>query len=95
MLLLFTAAFAWLISDFSGFGVALTYGHSTLLSTTLLLPDVALVLAGAAAVCTGLAWLRGWWRAPGRVTYTVLTLAALAFLLVASDYNLVGLPYLA
>lgn len=91
-LLLFAGAFAWMVSDYSGFGVALTYGHSALLSATLLMPDIALLLAGAALVCTGLAWLRGWWKTPGRVTYTVVTLAALTFLVVASDYNLVGLP---
>jgi CubicO group peptidase (beta-lactamase class C family) len=91
-LLLFVAGFIWLLSDFSGFAVLMTYGHSALLSTTLLMPDIALLLAIAALVCTGLAWYKGWWRTPGRVTYTVMTLAALAFLYVASDYNLVGLP---
>ncbi|RSM81744.1 serine hydrolase [Amycolatopsis sp. WAC 01375] len=93
--LLFAGGFALLMSDLSAAAVALTSGHSPLLSVTLLLPDVVLLLTGAAVVCTALAWLRGWWNTPARITYTVVSVALTAFLGVVASYHLVGLPYLA
>lgn len=94
-LVLFTAGFALLLSDFSGFGVALTSGGSPVLTASLLLLDVGLLFAAGSVVCAGLAWWRSWWRPTGRIAYTVATLAVLAFLAVASYYNLVGQPYVA
>ncbi|WP_340686580.1 serine hydrolase domain-containing protein [Amycolatopsis coloradensis] len=93
--LLFTGGFALLMSDLSAAAVALTSGHSPLLSVTLLLPNVVLLLAGAAVVCTALAWLRRWWTTPARITYTVVSVALAAFLGAIASYHLVGLPYLA
>ncbi|TCO54031.1 serine hydrolase domain-containing protein [Actinocrispum wychmicini] len=93
--LLFTAGFAVLLSDLSGFGVALTSGGSPVLTASLLLLDAGLVLAGGSVVCAGLAWRHRWWRPSGRIIYTVVTLAVVAFLAVASYYNLVGQPYIA
>lgn len=92
---LFVGGFAVLMSDFSGAAVAMTSGHSPLLSTTLVLPDIALLLTGAAVVCAGTAWLRGWWNTSARITYTVVSVALAAFLGVIASYHLVGLPYLA
>ncbi|MFK0247442.1 hypothetical protein ACIQUM_22340 [Amycolatopsis azurea] len=92
---LFTSGFALLMSDLSAAAVALTSGHSPLLSVTLLLPDVVLLLTAVAVVCAVLAWLRHWWTTPARITYTVVSVALLAFLGVIAAYHLVGLPYLA
>ncbi|AUI61937.1 serine hydrolase [Amycolatopsis sp. BJA-103] len=92
---LFAVGFTLLMSDLSGAAVALTSGHSPLLSVTLLLPNAVLLLTGAVVVCTALAWLRGWWNTPARITYTVVSVALIAFLGVIASYHLVGLPYLA
>ncbi|WP_181771993.1 serine hydrolase domain-containing protein [Amycolatopsis pittospori] len=94
-LILFVAGFALLMSDFSGAAVALTSGHSPLLSTTLLMPDIALALTVAAVVCVVLAWVRTWWNTSTRITYTVVSVALAAFLGVIASYHLVGMPYLA
>jgi hypothetical protein len=94
-LLLFAAAFAVVLSDLSGFGVALTSGGSPVLTGSLLLLDVGLLFAAGSVVCVILAWWHRWWRPTGRIAYTVVTCATLAFLAVAAYYNLVGQPYIA
>ena len=43
----------------------------------------ALLLAGSV-----LAWVRRWWRLPGRIGYTVVTVAAVTFCGIAAVYNL-------
>ncbi|BCJ38722.1 FmtA-like protein [Actinocatenispora thailandica] len=46
------------------------------------------VFAGVLLVGAVLAWVRRWWRVPGRIGYTVVALAAVAFTAVAAVYNL-------
>jgi len=38
---------------------------------------------------TAAAWYKGWWTRKGRVGYSVLTVAALSYVLVAATYNMV------
>lgn len=54
---------------------------------------VAVVGAAAMAVATVVAWLRGWWRTTGRLSYTFLSLAAIAFAAFVVTYNVTGPPF--
>lgn len=49
----------------------------------------SLAVTGAAIV----AWVRGWWGWKGRLSYTLLVVAAVAFYKVAMTYNLLALPF--
>ena len=59
----------------------------------LVLASLAVALACLMAMATVGVWRRGWWRLPGRLSYTVLTLGALVFAVVVIVYNFVGPPY--
>ncbi|MGV9776890.1 serine hydrolase domain-containing protein [Streptosporangium sp. NPDC003464] len=39
------------------------------------------------------AWVKGWWGRPGRLCYTALALAGVAFFKIAMTYNLLALPF--
>jgi CubicO group peptidase (beta-lactamase class C family) len=55
--------------------------------------SVAIAAAGAMVIATVAAWWRGWWRVPGRVSYTLFTLCALGFAVIAYSYNFAGPPF--
>ncbi|MET0136121.1 MAG: serine hydrolase domain-containing protein [Kibdelosporangium sp.] len=63
------------------------------LTGLLVLATVTVPLALGLVVCAAAAWRARWWRLPGRLSYTVIALAAAAFAVVAITYNLVGPPY--
>ncbi|WP_246090212.1 serine hydrolase domain-containing protein [Nonomuraea deserti] len=60
------------------------------------LPIVAtagLVLSVLVAGCAVAAWAKGWWGRPGRLCYTAVALAGVAFFKIAMTYNLLALPF--
>ncbi|MEO3803140.1 serine hydrolase domain-containing protein [Nonomuraea sp. B1E8] len=63
---------------------------SPTLTGALLASSTAFVLTAGVVVCTAGAWWKGWWRLPGRISYTVYMLAAVSFMTVAYLFNLVG-----
>jgi CubicO group peptidase (beta-lactamase class C family) len=84
----FLALFAMVMSDSAALNEHITLNDSTALHAAPVLLRVtfgftALLLAGSV-----LAWVRRWWRLPGRIGYTVVTVAAVAFCVVTALYNL-------
>ncbi|GAA0940714.1 serine hydrolase domain-containing protein [Nonomuraea longicatena] len=79
-----------LFADFDGNQAAYFLGGSPLLTLIGTMPLLAAVATAGAAVTTVLAWRRKWWSRFGRVHLTVVTVAATAYLVVASAYNLLG-----
>jgi hypothetical protein len=61
-----------------------------LLSWLPLLGLLSAGLAGAMALCAGLAWRRGYWSRAGRVGYTLLAVAALSFMPFLLYWNMAG-----
>ncbi|MFG3338393.1 serine hydrolase [Glycomyces sp. NPDC048151] len=59
---------------------------AVMLTATSLSVPFAVVMTAA----TAMAWTRRRWRGPGRIGYTVLTLATVAFACVATVYNMTG-----
>jgi hypothetical protein len=64
------------------------YGAPPALKPLLIIPIALVVLSACMAVFTGLAWARHYWGIGGRVQYTLLTLAALAFIWWLQYWNL-------
>ena len=88
---IFGGAFAYLASDPNRMmQVPLT--GTLLLSIALNTVSVLGVITAAVVVLAVLAWVRRWWKLPGRIAYSVLALAAIAFRAVAVTYRLVGVP---
>jgi hypothetical protein len=56
----------------------------------LAIPLLTTVLAAASVACTALAWKDRYWNIAARVHYTLVTLAALAFVWWLSYWNLLG-----
>ncbi|MFG1977418.1 serine hydrolase [Nonomuraea fuscirosea] len=63
---------------------------SPTLTGALLASSAAFVLTGGLVVGTAGAWWKGWWRLPGRISYTAYMLGAVSFMTVAYLFNLVG-----
>lgn len=59
----------------------------------LVLASLSVPLAACVVFCAAVAWRKRWWRLPGRLSYTVIALAAVSFATIATTYNLVGPPY--
>lgn len=88
--LLFTAGLASLfIIDSNVAGDTIFLG-SPMMTGMLLASSTAFVLTAGLVGYTVLAWIRRWWRLPGRLSYTLLTLGAGSFMTVAYVYHLVG-----
>jgi CubicO group peptidase (beta-lactamase class C family) len=66
------------------------YGVSLRYQIVLALPVLAAVLAVGALVYTALAWREGFWGIAGRVHYTLVTVAAVAFVWFLNYWNLLG-----
>jgi len=69
------------------------YGVSGGLKTALVIPIVTTVLAVAVVVLAVAAWVKRFWRAPGRVHFTLVAAAAAAFVLWLNYWNLLGFRY--
>jgi hypothetical protein len=88
LLLLFTAGLFLLIGQLGGYG--LVFGVPTSLIVLLSLPVLAAILTIGALFYTVLAWKDGYWGIAGRVHYTLVTVAALAFSWSLNFLNLLG-----
>lgn len=82
----FIAGFAVVMNDI----LALITGEMELLTTLGGVSVAIAVLALDALVMTILVWIKGYWRFPARVHYTLVTLGALAFVWVLYYWNLLG-----
>ncbi len=72
---------------------SMMYGIPPLLPFVLVLPLVAAVLTIAALGFTVLAWKNRYWGVAGRVHYTLVTVAALAFIWFLDYWNLLGFRF--
>jgi hypothetical protein len=66
------------------------YGASVIYQTALGLGVLAAVLTIGALVCTLLIWKDGYWSIAGRAYYTLVTVAAVAFVWFLNYWNLLG-----
>jgi hypothetical protein len=64
------------------------FGISPWAQYLFLLPLPISILASGMVVFTILAWARGWWSLPGRVHYTLVTVAGLTFTWWMAYWNL-------
>jgi CubicO group peptidase (beta-lactamase class C family) len=80
------AGFAVVMNDI----LALIAGETELLTTLGGVSVAIAVLALDSLVMTVLVWIKGYWRFPARVHYTLVTLGALAFVWVLYYWNLLG-----
>lgn len=78
---------ASVVADSAALNERLLLGDSGALDASLVLVRVVSGLAGLMLVAAVLAWVRRWWRLPGRIGYTVVAVAAGAFLGVGAVYN--------
>ena len=69
------------------------YGVPAAVKGLLVIAIVAAVLAVAVVVLAVVAWVKGFWRVPGRVHYTLVAAAAVAFVLWLNYWNLLGFRY--
>ncbi|WP_170210317.1 serine hydrolase domain-containing protein [Saccharopolyspora antimicrobica] len=88
----FVAWFGSLMLDEPAATTAVMEATPTLITLLVLasatIPLAALMVLGALG-----AWWRRWWRLPGRIAYTALTLGALSFATAALIYNFPGPPF--
>jgi hypothetical protein len=68
----------------------LLFGVPLFIKALLVLPMLAALLTVGVLVLTVLAWKDGYWGIAGRVHYTLVTVAALAFLWSLNFMNLLG-----
>jgi hypothetical protein len=72
------------------FGEGLAFGVPLLMRIVLVIPVITSILALISLVCTLLAWIRGYWSAVGRLTYTLIALSSVVFLLFEGYWNMLG-----
>jgi hypothetical protein len=88
------AALAWMAA--AAFVVQdpneLAYGVPPLVERMLWAAPVIAALVAIMLLCALVAWLRGYWRFSGRLHYTCVVLAGLAFVWILHDGNLLRLP---
>jgi CubicO group peptidase (beta-lactamase class C family) len=82
--LFFVVAFLGMMTD-----PEIIYGAPPALKLLLACPLVMVILTACMLALTGVAWVRHYWRISGRIHYTLLTLAALAFLGWLQYWNLI------
>ncbi|MCO5990250.1 beta-lactamase family protein [Actinoallomurus spadix] len=88
----FLAGFASLMTDSNALQEKIMLGSPSLTVLPVVLA-VAFIPAAAVLAGTVAAWWKGWWGWSGRLSYTLIALAGVAFLKVALTYNLVALPF--
>jgi hypothetical protein len=81
---------ALLFMNFATTQAAYFRGGSTLLTVIHTLPVLAAVATAATVATTVLAWRKGWWTRLGRIHHTTVAVAALTYLAVAINYNVLG-----
>lgn len=69
---------------------AVIYGIPPMLQFTLIIPLVTAALTLGLLVLTFLAWRHGYWSLGGRLSYTLVTIAALGFIPFLRYWNLLG-----
>jgi len=74
-------------------GEQLVFGISLAYKVTLGLGVLSALLTVGALIYTVLAWMKGYWGVAFRVYYTVVTLAAVAFVWFLNQWNLLGWRY--
>lgn len=85
------AYFLWVfVGNYSAFVDAITRGDISSLHVPLLFWLIAALLTGGAILFAIVAWKNRYWNARARVHYTLVTLAALAFIWFLNYWNLVG-----
>jgi len=70
-----------------------TYGVPPVQVALLTIPVLTAALAAVMLVLTASAWRRRWWSVFGRIHYSLVTLAALAFVWFADYWNLLGFRF--
>ncbi|MFC7044476.1 serine hydrolase [Halobacteriaceae archaeon GCM10025711] len=70
----------------------LAFGMTTTVRVLLVVPFLVGVLAAGTVGAAGLAWQRGYWGLAGRLHYTLVALALVAFLWVTWYWRLVAVP---
>ena len=88
LFVLFTVVLFLSMGNIAGYGIV--FGVPPFFKVLLVLPVLAAVLTVGALVFTVLAWKDGYWGIVGRVHYTLVTIAALAFLWSLNFLNLLG-----
>ena len=68
----------------------LAYGVPVVLLIVLTMPIIAALFTIGALGFTALAWHRRYWSLPGRIHYTIVTIALLSFLWSLNYWNLLG-----
>ncbi|WP_052304953.1 serine hydrolase domain-containing protein [Stackebrandtia nassauensis] len=74
-------------------GIQMLWLGSPLVYAIMTAASVVVLGAAGMAVASVVSWLRGWWRVSGRVSYSLLSLAALTFASIAVTYNFTGPPF--
>lgn len=87
-----TVTVATLLADQDVAVELLTLGSPALIAVMIL---AGVTVLGSVGMCLGAvaAWWRGWWQLPGRLSYTLLALCAVAFSTILVAYNFVGPPF--
>ncbi|MEU8326962.1 serine hydrolase domain-containing protein [Micromonospora sp. NPDC048839] len=88
---LFIGWLAVLASDMNALTESVVLG-SVVLTVLLSLNGIAVATTAVMIAGTGAAWARRWWTVTGRMAYTITTIAAISYLMVAFTYNLIGTP---
>jgi CubicO group peptidase (beta-lactamase class C family) len=73
--------------------VRLEYGMPAWLAAMFVLPYASVTLTATMPVFVVLSWRRGWWTPAGRIYFSLLTLACLAFVPFLVDWNLLGFRF--
>lgn len=88
----FAAGFALLAANQDALLYAIVEADPSLM-LPLAMASLAVPLAACLVAFTVAAWWKGWWRVPGRIGYTTITLGAVSFATFAVTYNVVGPPF--
>lgn len=90
-----SALVAWLVLylDRDGFGTMIAYGEMSTINLILTTWLAAAVLTIALAGLTMAAWKQGFWGRIARIHYSLVALAALAFVWFLNYWNLLGFRY--
>ena len=88
LFVLFTAGLFIFMGNMTWYSVF--FGTPTFLKVLLALPVLAAVLTVGALIFTALAWKGGYWKVAGRIHYTLVALAAVAFIWSLNFLNLLG-----
>lgn len=88
---MFGAGFAYLSSDPNRL-MQIPFTGDPILSIALNTISVLAVITIAVVVAAVLAWARRWWTLLGRLAYSVVAVAAIAFVAMAVLYRLIGVP---